>query len=33
MEAKQLIKAFPKEERQVGTGNFLRVSEFFFDTI
>lgn len=33
MEAKQLITAFPKEERQVGTGNFLRVSEFFFDTI
>ena len=33
MEAKQLITAFPKEERRSFSGDFLRVSEFFFDTI
>ncbi len=35
MEAKQLIKAHPTEERRLSSiaGEFLRISEFFFDTI
>lgn len=33
MEIVQLIPAFPKEERRTFTGDFLRISEFFFDTI
>lgn len=35
MEAKQLIKAYPTEKRRIDAtgGNFLNVSEFFFDTI
>jgi len=33
MEAKQLILAFPKSERRAFSGDFLRVSEFFYDSI